>query len=117
MSDFKDILNDAEGQDLSEEQLMAWLEGRLSPEERHALEATLGADGMDSDAMEGLHALGAADAKQLQRRLDLELNQNLKRKKRRRREGPPTQRWTSIAIFVILTLAILGFVIIRMRLR
>jgi len=117
MSDFKDIWNDAEGQELSEEQMLAWLEGRLSPGEQHALEAKLAAEGMDSDALEGLQALGADDTKQLQRRLNLELNQNLKRKKRRRREGPGNQRWTTIAIFVILVLAILGFVLIQLRLK
>lgn len=116
MSDFKHIWNDAEGGELSEEQLMAYLEGRLSPEEQHAIEARLAEEGMESDALEGLQSLGAGDAKQLQRRLDLELNHTLKRKKRKRR-GISTERWTTIAILLIVVLAVVGFVVIRMRTR
>lgn len=114
MSNTKDIWNDAEGQELSEEQLMAYLEGRLSPEEQHALEATLADEGMEADAVEGLQALGAEDTKRLQHRLNTELSRNLKGKKRRRREGPKTERLTTIAILVILVLAVIGFVLVRL---
>ena len=80
------------------------------------LEARLSAEGLESDALEGLQALGAEDTKRLQRRLDLELGHSLRRRKRSRR-GVSTDRWTMIAILVIIALAVIGFVVIRLMKR
>ena len=113
MSDYKDILGS--GQDsqgaLSEEQLLAYLEGRMSDAERRAVEEQLSAEGMESDALEGLQALSTGETKALKHQLNAGLQKAL-HKKRRVRRGISGQRWTWIAILVILLLAILGYAVI-----
>ncbi len=107
MSDFKDIWTADEG-GLSEEQLLDYLEGRLPEEERQAVEALLADEGMESDALEGLQAIGAAEAREMKHRLNAGLAQALK-KKRRSRRGIAEGRWTLYAIIILLLLAVVCF--------
>lgn len=111
MSDFKDIWTEDEGaeQGLSEEQLMAYLEGRLPEAERHEVEALLSSEGMESDALEGLQSLGAGEAQAMKRHLNAGLQQALKSKKRRKRRGIADSRWTLLTIVLLLLLAIVCF--------
>ncbi len=112
MSDYKDIwTGDEEGRALTEEQLLAYLEGRMSEAERRAIEEQLSSEGMESDAIEGLQALSAGETKAMKHRLDAELQSALHHKRRRRR-GLSDQRWTWTAIIIILLLAILGYAVI-----
>ena len=53
MSGLNDILNNGKSM-ISQEQLIAYLEGRLSAEEQHDVELWLAEEGMESDALEGL---------------------------------------------------------------
>jgi anti-sigma factor RsiW len=113
MSDYKDIFGagqDSQGA-LSEEQLLAYLEGRMSAEERRRTEELLSAEGMESDALEGLQALSPGETSALKNQLNAGLLQAL-HKKRRTRRGMSGQRWTWIAILIILMLTILGYAVI-----
>ena len=110
MSNYKDIWQPDRPNTLSEAQLLAYLENRLTPEERHAVEALLSNEGMESDALEGLQSLPADDARKLTRQLNTGLKKVL-RQKRRPRRGISGQRWTWIAIGVILLLAIVSYMV------
>jgi anti-sigma factor RsiW len=111
MSDFKDIWkDDAESQGLSDEQLMAYLEGRLPEAERHAVEALLAGEGMESDAVEGLQALGPAEAQGMKRKVNAELQRTLGKKKLRRR-GIGEQQWSLVAVMVVLVLLVVCYLV------
>jgi anti-sigma factor RsiW len=118
MSDHTDIWNpDGGGHDaLSEEQLLAYLEGRMSDAERRSVEEALSNEGMESDALEGLHALSSEETQSLKHRLNADLQHAL-HKKRHTRRGITSQRWTMIAILVILMLALLSYAVIYLAKR
>jgi anti-sigma factor RsiW len=116
MSGLQDIWNDRpEG--LPEEKLMAYLEGRLSPEEQHEVEAWLAEEGMESDALEGLHGLPVQESAASVSRLNHELRKTLLNKKSRRRKSMIENRWSWIAIIIILLLVILAYMIVRMSVK
>ena len=98
---------------LSEDMLMAYLEGKLSPREQHDVEIWLAEEGMDSDAMEGLQALRPEETKQTVNKLKHELRKTIVSKKHKRRPLQTNYNgW--IAIAVILLLAVVAYIVIRM---
>lgn len=119
MSDLRDIWSDEAGKGrkpLSEEQLMAYFEGRLSPEEQHEVETWLEQEGMEADALEGLQELPAEETRRISRRLNLDLGRRLRPGKRTRR--PITEnRWGWVAIACVLLLAVLAYAVIHLMLR
>ena len=112
MSDYQDIWSHDEGSHsaLSEEQLLAYLEGRLNDEERHTVEAMLSEESMESDALEGLRGLSPGEMKKMKHRLHASLQRSL-HKRRRGRRGIGEQRWIWIAIGIILLLTILCYAV------
>ncbi len=97
---------------LSEERLMAWLNGTLSPEEQHEVEQWLADEGMEGDAMEGLKAIGHNEARHSVDRLNHDLRKNLLSKKRKRK-ALKTDHYTWVAIAIILLLAVVAYIAIR----
>ncbi len=115
MSDLKDILGGAAGDSpLSEEQMMAYVEGRLSPAEMRMVEEALSEGGAESDALEGIRQLGAVEARAMTGQLNISLQQMLHQKGRRKRRGMAQQRWTLFAIGIILLLAVLCYAVMWM---
>ena len=115
MSDRNDILNfeqNKSGGRIPEDKLMAYLEGKLSPDEQHEIELWLAEEGMESDALEGLKAIRPEEAKHSVQRLNHTLRKKLLHKKRTRRR-PKNDHLTWIAIVVILLLAVLAYIVIR----
>jgi anti-sigma factor RsiW len=111
MSDYKDIWSaDEDGGQLSEEQLMAYLEGRLPEEERRAVEELLSQEGMESDALEGLQGISADEARNMKRKVNADL-QKVLGKKRRGRRGIGDQRWTLTTVVVLLLLLVICFAV------
>lgn len=98
---------------LTDEQMMAYVEGRLSAEEQRQVEAWLSEEGMESDALEGLQQLKTGDATQLATRINYKLQNDLRRNRRTRRNHFADNKWGWIAVLVILLLAILAFVVIK----
>ncbi|MCD6010800.1 MAG: hypothetical protein K0Q79_662 [Flavipsychrobacter sp.] len=97
---------------LSDEKLMAYMAGKLSAAEQHEVEQWLAEEGMESDALEGLHGQDHDDTKHTINRLNHNLRQTLHNKKRKRR--PANNNYTSwIAIVIILMLAVLAYLVIR----
>ena len=111
MSDLKDILQDGKGK-LPEDKLLAYLEGRLSPEEQHEVEQWLGDEGMESDAVEGLKNIQPAETRDTVDRINHALRKQLMPKKRKRRQikdNPLAMQ----AVVIISLLIILAYIVIR----
>ena len=97
---------------LSEERLLAYLEGTLSPTEQHEVEMWLAEEGMESDAIEGLQALKPEETKHTINKLKHQLHKTVKGKKHNRR--PLNMNLTIwIAIVVILLLTVVAYIVIR----
>lgn len=107
-----DILKDDD--DISEQELMKYLEGKLSPEERHELEKRMASSEMISDAEEGLSQLKNKEevpvvVADINRRLARQLHQRRHKKLRE----IPSQTLTIMATFIILLLIILAYFVIH----
>ncbi len=115
MSDKNDILNFDEnksGSRIPEDKLLAYLEGKLAPDEQHEIELWLAEEGMESDALEGLKAIQPEEAKHSVQRLNHTLRKTLLHKKRSRRHTK-NDHLAWIAIVVILLLAVVAYIVIR----
>lgn len=101
----------AAGKELPDDQLLAYMEGRLSGDALREVEEWLSTTGMESDAIEGLQAMNSSEAMEMTAQLNHQLQRSLK-KKRRQRRGLGDQKWSWIAICVVLLLAIMAFLVI-----
>jgi anti-sigma factor RsiW len=99
---------------LSEEKLMAYFEGKLSPEEQHEVEQWLADESMEADALEGMGLLRPADVRPAVDRLQHKLRKQLLGKKRARKTLK-TDQVTWLAIGIILFLIVVGYLVIRLR--
>jgi anti-sigma factor RsiW len=115
MTDLKNILSDDKGK-LPEEKLIAYLEGRLSPEEQHEVEQWLADEGMESDALEGLKNVQPNETKDAVSRINHRLLKELTAKRHKRRKQIVNNPWAIVAIVVIILLVVLAFIVIRMSL-
>ena len=97
---------------LAEDRLLLYLEGKLSNAEQHEVEQWLAEEGMESDAVEGLQRINATEARHSVSKLNNRLSRNLGRKKHKRRRGF-TNYYTLIAIGVVLMLAVIAYIVIR----
>jgi anti-sigma factor RsiW len=112
MADVNDIWNSGKGK-LPDDKLMAYLEGKLSPEEQREVEAWLDQDSMESDAIEGLKELPTQDSAHIANSLNSRLDNKLKGKAGRRRRKMMNNQWSWLAIFIILLLCMLGYVVLH----
>jgi len=116
MSDTNNILTNDPGnsgqQRLSDDKLMAYLEGKLAPGEQYEVEQWLADEGMESDALEGLKKLKPDDTRHSVNRLNHRLRKTLLHKHRKRRPLD-TNYLAWIAIAVILLLAVVAYIVIR----
>ena len=97
---------------LSEERLMAYLDGKLSPGEQHEVEQWLADEGMESDALEGLRGQKTEDTKHTINRLNHNLRKTMLGKKRKRRPLK-TDQFSWIAVVIVLLLVIIAYIVIR----
>lgn len=117
MSRLNDILSQGEKGRLPEDKLLAYLEGRLSPQEQHEVEKWLADEGMEGDAIEGLQQLDAGDAKYSVSKLNHKLRQELLNKKHHRKTAIKDNPWAMIAVIVILLVTILAYIVIRLAVK
>ncbi len=103
---------DGERGKLSEDKLMAYLEGKLSATEQHEVELWLADEGMESDAVEGLRTLKTDDTIYTVNKLKHDLHKKITGKKRRRRQLK-TDHFTWIAIAIILLLTVVAYIVIQ----
>jgi hypothetical protein len=98
---------------LSDEKLMAYLEGKLTPAEQRDVEKWLADEGMESDALEGLNMLSSTETRIAVGKLNHKLRKNLLNKGKRRKPLK-TEYVTWAAIIFTLLLAISVYLVIRM---
>jgi ABC-type transport system involved in cytochrome bd biosynthesis fused ATPase/permease subunit len=113
MADLKDILeNDDE---LNQEDLMKYLQGNASEEERFAIEKQMADSSFMDDAVEGLqHFKTPEDARKYAEQLNHQLQKytslrQARKKKRKLRD----QNWLVVAILAILLLCVVGYLLIH----
>jgi anti-sigma factor RsiW len=112
MTDQQDISQYGKGH-LPEEKLLAYLEGRLSPAEQREVEALLAEEGMESDALEGLQQLPADKTRRMAERINYRLQHDLKKNRHRGRKHFSDNKWSWLAILLVLILTVLAYFVIR----
>ena len=112
--DLLNILSNS-NKDIDNQKLMDYVAGKLSEKEKNEVERWMADNDFANEAMEGLQSLAARkDLNIYVDQLNKELNQYIKHKKQRReRRRFQEQPWTYLAIFLILLLIILGYIVIR----
>ena len=117
-NNLKDILSHL-STEVDQETLLKYLEGRLSDEQRHELEKKMLTSEFSDDAMEGLQEIkNKAKISSLVEQLNRDLHKKLeKRKKRREKIRFKDQPWLYIAIFIVLLLIVLSYVVIHRMLQ
>ena len=113
MADLKDILYD-NGEPISEEDLLKYLNKNTSSEEKQAIENLSG--DFENDALQGLKQVKNSDdlqkqVKLLKHNLQQQLNKKNKKKDKRKIAG---MNWMIVAIILLLLICVLGFVLIKM---
>lgn len=106
-----DILNQRD--DLTEQELLQYLQGNLTPEERNAVEQRLASSDMMSDAEEGLRMADEKKMRHAVADLNKQLSLQLQQQRRKRKHKPiPNQSLIIVTTFLILVLIVLGFLVI-----
>lgn len=113
----RDLLNilSNSNKDIDNQKLMDYLAGKLSGQEKHEVEAWMLENDFENEAVEGLQQLNSnKHIEAYVDQLNKDLNKYISKKKDRRlkrkiQEAP----WIYVAILLILTLAILGYIVIR----
>lgn len=100
-------------QNLPDEKLMAYLQGKLSAEEQREVELLLSEEGLESDALEGLKAIDSNEAKQLATRINYKLQNDLRKSRRVKRNHFADNKWGWLAVLIVLMLAVLAFVVLK----
>ena len=101
--------------DIDNQQLMEYLNGKLSALDRHDIEKMMADSDLMNDAVEGLQ--GVKDKKDIQVYVD-QLNASLqkslqKKKHRRERRRLKDRPWNYVAILVIVLVCIAAYFIVR----
>lgn len=113
MSDQQHILPLGPGDGkLSQEKLLAYLEGKLPPEQQHEVEQWLSEEGMENDALEGLQAMPAMERSQSISKLNHRLRKTLSHKTRKRRKLKTDYNLLA-AVLIILLLVTVAYLVIR----
>lgn len=98
---------------IPDEQLIAYLEGKLSADEQRVVEALLSDEGMESDAIDGLKRINAHEAKQLANKINYKLQNDLRKAKRVKRNHFVDNKWGWVAVLVVLMLVVLAFIVLK----
>lgn len=113
----KDLLNilSNSNKDIDNQKLMDYLAGKLSDAEKNEVERWMADNEFAEEAMEGLEQFSSKkDLSGYVDQLNKELNQYIKQKKNRReRRKLQEQPWTYLAIFLVLLLAVLAYIVIK----
>lgn len=113
MADLNNILEEQEP--LNEEQLMKYLQGKLSNQELHEVEKQMADSDFMNDAVEGLQSFRSnRNIDQYVQQLNHQLKKqtNIKKKRREKRRLKKND-WITLAVIIVLLLCILSYVVIR----
>jgi anti-sigma factor RsiW len=113
----KDLLNilSNSNKDIDNQQLMDYLNGKLSGDALHEVEKSMTDNEFLNDAVEGLQRLeGKSNVQGYVDQLNAAMQKTLAKKKARRlRRRLKDQNWTYIAIILVIVLCVLGYIVIR----
>ena len=117
MTDLKDILNHEE--ELSSEELLRYLQGNATEEERFAIEKQMADSSFVDEAVEGLQNFkDPAQVKEYVDQLNQQLQkQTVKKAFRKNKRKLKDQNWLVIAILAILLLCVTGFLLIHFTMK
>lgn len=117
MTDLKDILHHED--DLSTEELMRYLQGNATEEERFAIEKQMADSSFIDEAVEGLQNFkDPAQVKEYVEQLNKQLQkQTAKKVSRKQKRKLKDQNWLIIAILAILLLCVTGFLLIHFSMK
>lgn len=111
MSTANDIFDPNQRQ-LSEEELLAYLQGKLSRSRQREIEEMISEGGPEADALEGLKLLHGTEALRSTRKLQQKLHTEILRSKHKTpRTG--SDFWNWMAIIIILLLMVVGYVVVQ----
>ena len=113
MTDLKDILNHDD--ELGSEELIRYLQGNASEEERFAVEKQMAESAFVNEAIEGLqHFKDPAQVKEYVDQLNRQLQKHTDKKtSRRKKRKLKDNNWLIVAILGILLLCVFGFLVIH----
>jgi anti-sigma factor RsiW len=116
---FSKIWNQNDDATIDEDQLLAYIEGRLSPADQHALEEVLDADPFLNDAVEGLAEVKDKEhLKQITTQINLQLRRQIKSRKQKRRAGHKLDgHWGWLYVLIVLILVLLAWWVIKMMVK
>ncbi len=98
---------------VSEEEMLNYLNNRLAPEEKAELEQRMAASDLFTDAEEGLQLLSKKqDAPQLVAQINRRLIEQLRKKRHTSVKPPPSLSLIIITTLVVLLLIVLAFFVI-----
>ena len=117
MTDLKDILNQED--ELSSDELMRYLSGNATEEERYAIEKQMAGSSFIDEAVEGLQNFkDPAQVKEYVEQLNKQLQkQTAKKVSRKNKRKLKDQNWLIIAILAILLLCVTGFLLIHFAMK
>lgn len=98
--------------EISEEEMLAYLQGSLPRERQRQIEELISDDAPEADALEGLKQLQSSEALRSTRLLQQKLHTELL-KDRKRTRSISSDYWNWIAVIVILLLIVVGYVVVR----
>lgn len=113
MTNLKNIFN--KEAELSEEDVLKYLNSDISEAEKHAIEEKMAASDFHHDALEGLHQF--KDKKNILT-LTNSLNQQLKKQirrsgKRKKKRKLQDQQWMLLVVLSVLLLTVIGYLFIH----
>jgi hypothetical protein len=113
MADLKDILNTDD--ELNHEELMKYLQGKASDEERFAIEKQMADDAFVNDAVEGLQKFqDPTQAHEYVEQLNRQLHKyTVIKQQRKKKRKLKEQNWLVISILAILLLCVAGYLLIH----
>jgi nitrate/nitrite-specific signal transduction histidine kinase len=115
MADYKDILFENK-QELSNEDLLKYLDEKTPEEEKHAIEKKIVDDPFESDALEGLQKINnPQNLKKHVNQLNTRLHQHLLPKKQRNEKGKIKDfQWIILTILLLLFITLIGYGVIAL---
>lgn len=115
MSQYNNIQHPAGKNDpgLTDEQLIAYMEGKLGPEELRIVEELLSEQTAEADAIEGLQMMHPAETKRSVAELHRKLHTELLRNNPKRKSKFAEDYWGWIAVIVVLLLIVVGYIVVR----
>lgn len=115
MADWRDILSDEEEQ-LNHDELMNYLDGNLSEQEKHSFEKKAANSPFVNDAVEGLQEF--KNKQQLEehvKEINIKLKQQLKSRQHRKQRPEITDNtWLIISTLIILAICVICYFIIHL---